>query len=64
MKSQKQFKYVLTDNEDRSITIAESTDEEAFAYSILVEDEPIFGFDAEDVDDIIEAFQNINTKQQ
>lgn len=64
MKSQKQFKYVLTDNEDRSITIAESTDEEAFAYSILVEDEPIFGFDAEDVDDIIEAFQNINTNQQ
>lgn len=64
MKSQKQFKYVLTDNEDRSITIAESTDEETFAYSILVEDEPIFGFDAEDVDAIIEAFQNINTKQQ
>ena len=64
MKSQKQFKYVLTDNEDRSITIAESTDEEAFTYSILVEDEPIFGFDAEDVDDIIEAFQNINTNQQ
>ena len=64
MKSQKQFKYVLTDNEDRSITIAESTDEEAFAYSISVEDEPIFGFDAEDVDAIIEAFQNINIKQQ
>jgi ABC-type phosphate/phosphonate transport system ATPase subunit len=64
MKSQKQFKYVLTDNEDRSITIAESTDEENFAYSILVEDEPIFGFDTEDVNAIIEAFQNINTNQQ
>lgn len=64
MKTQKQFKYVLTDNEDRSITVAESTDEENFAYSILVEDEPIFGFDAEDVDAIIEAFQNINTNQQ
>jgi ABC-type phosphate/phosphonate transport system ATPase subunit len=64
MKSQKQFKYVLTDNEDRSITIAEAPEEENFTYSILVEDEPIFGFDAEDVDTIIEAFQNINTKQQ
>ena len=64
MKTQKQFKYVLTDNEDRSITVAESTDEETFAYCILVEDEPIFGFDAEDVDAIIEAFQNINTNQQ
>ena len=64
MKSQKQFKYVLTDNEDRSITIAEAPEEENFTYSILVEDEPIFGFDAEDVDAIIGAFQNINTKQQ
>lgn len=64
MKSLKQFKYVLTDNEDRSITIAESPDEESFTYSISVEDEPIFGFDAEDVDAIIEAFQNINIKQQ
>ena len=64
MKTQKQFKYVLTDNEDRSITIAEAPEEENFTYSILVEEEPIFGFDAEDVDAIIEAFQNINTKQQ
>ena len=62
MKSHKQFKYVLTDNEDRTITIAKAENEEqyGFVYNILVEDEPVFGFEPKDIPTIIEAFENIN----
>jgi len=59
MKKEKQFKVVLTDESDNSITICK-VDEEPFEYAITVEDEIIFGFNADEISDIVSAFNEIN----
>ena len=59
MKKEKQFKVVLTDESDNSITICK-VEEEPFEYAITLEDEIIFGFCKEDISDIVSAFNEIN----
>lgn len=59
MKKEKQFKVVLTDESDNSITICKVEDE-SFDYAITVEDEIIFGFNADEIADIVSAFNEIN----
>ena len=55
MKKEKQFKVVLTDEADNSITICKVEDEE-FDYAIVIEDEVVFGFNADEISDIVSAF--------
>jgi hypothetical protein len=59
MKKEKQFKVVLTDDADNTITICKVEDE-PFEYAITVEDEVIFGFNADEIGDIVSAFNEIN----
>ena len=59
MKKEKQFKVVLTDGADNTITICK-VEEESFEYAITVEDEIIFGFNADEISDIVSAFNEIN----
>lgn len=59
MKKEKQFKVVLTDDSDNSITICK-VEEETFDYAIMVEEDIIFGFNADEISDIVSAFNEIN----
>jgi len=59
MKKEKQFKVVLTDESNNSITICK-VEEESFEYAITIEDEIVFGFNADEISDIVSAFNEIN----
>ena len=59
MKKEKQFKVVLTDDADNTITICK-VEGESFDYAITMEEEVIFGFNADEISDIVSAFNEIN----
>jgi len=58
MKKEKQFKVVLTDESENTITICKVEDE-SFDYAIMMEDEVIFGFNKDEIPELISAFNEI-----
>lgn len=58
MRKEKQFKVVLTDEAANTITICKVEDD-GFDYAITIEDEVIFGFNADEISDIVSAFNEI-----